>query len=158
MCIQLVKMTLPLLQQFFSKFTPDPDTYLGTIPKTIFDRKYTEAFFEKQNRPDREHFAILYEDKVIGDLYLKHIDTTESRCTLSIHMECDTYKNRGFGTKAETLALGYAFHVLQLNTVYADALIKNERSCHVLQKVGFVEIERDQDKRYFCCQKPQTPI
>ena len=39
-------------------------------------------------------------------------------------MKNDGVKNHGYGTKAEILALDYAFHTLELKTVFADAIHK----------------------------------
>ena len=58
-------------------------------------------------------------------------------CVMSIHLQNDSVKNRGFGTQAEVLALQYAFHEMKMETVCADAIKKNQRSWHVLEKVGF---------------------
>jgi RimJ/RimL family protein N-acetyltransferase len=43
-------------------------------------------------------------------------------------MKNDSAKNKGYGTKAEQLALKYAFEELQLESVNAEALIRNTRS------------------------------
>ena len=48
--------------------------------------------------------------------------------TFSIRMKNDGVKNHGYGTKAEILALDYAFHTLELKTVFADAIHKNKRT------------------------------
>lgn len=54
-----------------------------------------------------------------------------------IPMQNDTVKGRGYGTCAEKLALKYAFGVLGMAAVNADTVIKNARSQHVLEKIGF---------------------
>lgn len=47
----------------------------------------------------------------------------------------------------------YAFDILEMDTVYADAILKNTRSQHVLQKVGFIETHCDETFRYYRCDK-----
>ena len=88
-----------------------------------------------------------------GEIILKNLDPEHKHCTVGISMQCDRYKNRGYGTQAEYLALDYAFGELGMETVYADSLIQNLRSQHVLQKVGFREIRRDDSFVYYECKK-----
>ncbi len=90
----------------------------------------------------------------IGELQLKQIDMERKECTLSIHMQNDAVKGRGYGTCAERLALKYAFDVLGMAAVTADTVIKNTRSQYVLGKVGFQYIgEKDGFKYYRCVQQ-----
>ena len=68
---------------------------------------------------------------------------------LSIHLQNDRVKNLGYGTRAERLAVEYAFDRLGLKAVLADALIGNTRSQHVLEKAGFDRIGEDAGFRYY---------
>ena len=52
-------------------------------------------------------------------------------------------KNRGYGSRAELLALAYAFDEMQMEVVRANAVLKNTRSQHVLAKLGFEEVGQD---------------
>ena len=61
----------------------------------------------------------------------------------------DSYKGMGYGTEAERLALAYAFDELGMNAVNADTVIKNERSQHILEKLGFEFIKEVGDFRYY---------
>lgn len=70
-----------------------------------------------------------------------------------ISMINDSFKNQGYGTATEKLILQYAFEQMGMQTVYADSLITNLRSQHVLQKVGFTEIRRDAQFVYYQCDK-----
>ena len=148
-------MTIPLMRQFFREFSYDPDTFED--PETLTEYSYSQAaadaFFEKHQKPDRAHFSVMCGDEIVGDLYLKHIDADDLSCTMSIHMKNDSAKNKGYGSKAEQLALQYAFQELQLETVYADALIRNKRSRHVLDKIGFQEMRRDSKYCYYACRR-----
>lgn len=57
--------------------------------------------------------------------------------------------NNGYGTQAEALILIYAFYELGLSTVYADTVIRNKRSQHVLEKLGFAYTHEDDMLRYY---------
>ena len=43
----------------------------------------------------------------------------------------------GYGTQAEKLAIDYAFDVLGAESIFAESLIKNARSQHIMEKLGF---------------------
>ena len=80
-------------------------------------------------------------------------DLDAEKGTLSIHMKNDVFKNHGYGTRAEFLALDYAFYTLGLQTVFADVIHKNRRSQHVLEKVGFQETHSSEQFVYYRCDK-----
>ncbi len=90
---------------------------------------------------------------MIGEVGLRHINFSEKSCELTICMVNDQYKNHGYGTQAEKLALRYAFQNMDMKTILADVLVKNTRSQHVLGKVGFVCIGEDKEFRYYRCTK-----
>ena len=94
----------------------------------------------------------------MGELQLKHLDPENRTCTLSIHLQNDAVKSRGYGTAAEKLALEYAFVTLGLEAVYADAAAGNLRSQHVLEKAGFVFLQEDDGFRYYRCSRSQRRI
>ena len=68
----------------------------------------------------------------------------------------DSYKNRGIGTKAEQLAIDYVFHELDIPVLYADTILTNERSQHVLEKAGFRCLRTEGEFRYYCIAREDT--
>lgn len=102
-----------------------------------YDENAVNRYFESKQNPSRVLFAIMKDGRPIGELQLKQIDRENKECTLSIHMQNDTVKGYGYGTCAEQLALQYAFDTLGMVAVNADTVIKNKRSQHVLEKIGF---------------------
>ena len=72
---------------------------------------------------------------------------------MGIHMRNDSVKGRGYGTWAEQMALKYAFDMLGMEAVNADAVLKNTRSQHVLEKAGFRFIRRDETHKYYRCER-----
>ena len=91
----------------------------------------------------------MLENEVIGEIYFKHIDWQKGICELGVGMKNDNFKNRGYGTEAEKLALKYAFEQMNMNTVFANTIHKNERSAHVLEKAGFRFVSKDDMFRYY---------
>lgn len=89
----------------------------------------------------------------IGENKLKNIDFVHKECTLSIHMQNDKFKGKGYGTIAEQLAIKYAFNEIGLKRVYADTIQKNKRSQHVLEKLGFRFIREDGMFKYYVIER-----
>ena len=153
MMIALTQMTKPLIRRYFQGFENDPDVYEDVSRYSVYQYSdgAADAYWERQQTLGRIHLAILRGSEPIGEIILKNVDPVEHSCTLSIHLKNDSVKNQGFGTRAEILALEYAFCELGKETVYADALAKNARSCHVLEKGGFVETHQDGTYHYYKC-------
>ena len=151
--VTLCPMTRALCHALFRDFQNDPDTFadMDRFAPFVYDEAWVERYFEKQQRPDRHTFAILRGGEVVGELLLKDIDRERRVCTLSIHLQSDAVKNRGVGTRAEGLALDYAFGEMGMEEVLADATLKNARSRHVLEKVGFCQTGEDETFAYYRC-------
>ena len=47
------------------------------------------------------------------------------------------------------MAIRYVFHELDIPVLYADSILSNTRSQHVLEKVGFRHIKDEGDFRYY---------
>ena len=156
MFIRLVPMTRALCHVYMRGFVPDPA--LWADPRDyrpyVYEPEACDRYFDRHRALGRIHLAVMLEDAPIGEIILKKIDRERKHCTLGVSMQHDSVKNRGYGTQAEILALRYAFGTLDMNTVYADALLGNHRSQHVLEKVGFQETHRDDMFVYYACSNP----
>ena len=149
--IELKKMTRELCHELYKDWNNDESIYMDmSLFKTF---SYSEAsvnrYFDLKNESSRIMFVIMLGDRPIGELQLKQIDWEKAECTLSIHMQNDTVKGKGFGTQAELKAEKYACDELGMIAVNADAIIKNTRSQHVLEKVGFKLVREDGDFKYY---------
>ena len=153
MNIYLYKMTKVLHRQYFQDFANDPDicSDMNQFSEYTYHEANVDARWVRQKQLDRIHLAIMLGREPIGEIILKDLDAEKG--TLSIHMKNDSFKNHGYGTQAEILALDYAFYTLGLQTMFADAIHKNRRSQHVLEKVGFQETHRDEQFVYYRCDK-----
>ena len=156
MDITLTPMTLPLCHELYRGFENDPDTFMDMTRFAPYEYTPERAarYFEEQQSPDRIVFMIVEDGKPVGEVKLKYIDHETKQCSLGIHLQNDRAKNRGIGTAAERLALSYAFDVLGMETVNADAVLKNKRSQHVMEKVGFTFVREDDTFRYYVCKRP----
>ena len=155
MNIRLCAMTKELARQYFRSFQMDPMLFTddSQFRPYVYNQADCDARIDRYARLGRIYLAVMLEKEPIGEIVLKNIDSEQHHCTLGISLVSDTYKNRGIGTKAEILALEYAFNELGMETVYADSIHRNKRSQHVLQKVGFRETGRDDTFVYYRCDK-----
>ena len=153
--ISLCIMTRELCQQLYQGWENDPAIYLdmGSFAPYRYDKEAVDRYFDGKQTPDRVLFAILKDGVPVGELHLKRIDRRNRECTLSIHLQNGGVKGRGYGTRAERLALRYAFDVLGLEAVNADTVAKNTRSQHILEKLGFQHIRDEGEFRYYRCQR-----
>lgn len=149
--ITLAPMTRELFHTLYRGFENDPDIYMNMQYYTqyVYNSEKVDERFDSLQTPERVVFAVMLDGAPIGEVQLKRINRERNDCTLSIHLQNDAVKNRGFGTQAEKQAVRYAFDVLKLDAVNADAVLKNTRSQHVLEKAGFMFTREDEMFRYY---------
>ena len=155
MDISLEPMTKELCRAYMAGFVQDIALFADPekFQPYVYRESACDAYFERYQALGRIHFAVMYHGQPIGEVILKKIDRDHKHCTLGICMQQDQWKNRGFGTQAERLAIQYAFDTMGLETVFADSLVGNKRSQHVLEKVGFRKINQDADFVYYRCDR-----
>ena len=85
---------------------------------------------------------------MVGELKIYDIVAGKS-ATLGSTMKNKNYKDRGFGTQAEQLAIKYVFDQLNIPVLNADVILTNTRSQHVLEKVGFQFIYADEHRKHY---------
>ena len=158
--IQLKAMTRELCHELYKHWTNDASIYMDMhlFQPYVYDEAAVNRYFDMKGQDaSRRLFAIMLGDKVIGELQLKQIDHDKKECSLSIHMQNDAVKGKGYGTRAERLAVKTAFDELGMAAVNADTIRKNTRSQHVLEKVGFRFVGEDEAFKYYRIEQ-QTPI
>ena len=150
--IRLKVMTRELCHELYRHWTNDVPIYMDMhlFHPYVYDEVAVNRYYDtKRSDASRRLLVIMLGDKAIGELQLKCIDHDKKECTLSIHMQDDAVKGKGYGTQAERLAVKFAFDKLGMIAVNADTLIKNTRSQHVLGKVGFDFVEEDEPFKYY---------
>ncbi len=153
--ISLCIMTRELCYELFRNWENDPAIYadMALFKAYQYDEAAVNRYFDTKQNLSRVLLAVMKDGAPIGEIQLKQIDRERRECTLSIHMQNDTWKGRGYGTCAEQLAVQYAFETLDLSAVNADTITKNERSQHVLEKVGFRFIKEENGFKYYRCER-----
>mgnify|MGYP002958209376 FL=1 len=145
-------MTRELCHELYKHWTNDASIYMDMhlFQPYVYDEAAVNRYFDMKGQDaSRRLFAIMLGDKVIGELRRRQRQMCIRDSTLSIHMQNDAVKGKGYGTQAERLAVKIAFDELGMAAVNADTIRKNTRSQHVLEKVGFRFVGEDETFKYY---------
>lgn len=148
--VALLPMTPEMYHTFFREYQNDLDLYMdkGAYEPYVYEEEKVNRYIQRQIDLNRKTFAIMAGGEIVGELIIKNI--VERQCaTLGLAMKNARYKDKGYGTKAELLAIRYVFNTLDIPTLFADALLSNKRSQHVLEKVGFRLIKEEGNFRFY---------
>ncbi len=148
--VYLQPMTAEMYHEYFKEYENDLDLYIDkdTWEAYVYEEEKVNRYIQRQIDLGRKAFAIMCDDEMVGELIIKNIE--EGKCaTLGLAMKNVQYKDKGYGTKAERLAIEYVFHELDIPTLYADSIKSNTRSQHVMEKVGFKFISEDENFKYY---------
>ena len=148
--ITLKPRTAEMYHAFFQEYENDMDLYLDKNDyfEYVYEKSKVDAYIQRQIDLNRQPFAIMYGDEMVGELKIYDIVIDKS-VTLGITMKNRNYKDKGFGTRAEQLAVDYVFYQLNIPVLNADCILANTRSQHVLEKVGFQFIYADEQRKHY---------
>ena len=141
--IRIEPMTREQMHEMYKEFTMDPMIFedmelFEQVKDYVYDPEKVDMLYDMRMAEEGSYlFAVLLDDKVIGEVGLRHYSDETKECELSVHMMNDSVKGKGYGTMAEMLAVDYAFDVLGAESIFAESLIKNARSQHIMEKIGF---------------------
>lgn len=148
--VSLKPMTRQMCHEFYQNFQNDPA--IGHYYEYVYTPEIADRYFDTNSVADRKLFAIMVGNQIVGECKLKNINLKKQECSMGIHLQNDSVKEKGYGTQAERLVLQYAFEELGMVAVNADAALKNTRSQHVLEKVGFRYTHEDDTFKYYRCE------
>ena len=143
MNIRIEPMTREQMHEMYQEFTMDPMIFddmelFEQMKNYVYNPEKVDMLCDMRMDEEGSHlFAIMLDDKVIGEVGLRHYSDETKDCELSVHMMNDSVKGKGYGTRAEQLAVDYAFDILGAESIFAESLIKNARSQHIMEKIGF---------------------
>lgn len=152
--VYLLPMTAEMYHEYFKEYQNDLDLYIDKNAYTpyTYDEEKVNRYIQRQIDLKRKVFAIMYGQEMVGEMVIKNIEP--GKCaTMGLAMKNAKYKDRGFGTRAEQLAIQYVFHELDIPVLFADAILSNTRSQHVLEKVGFQRMKEEGNFRYYCIER-----
>ena len=126
---------------FFQQYVPDPlmDPRPYRYQAAHVDHQFDYDESRKEWYPT---FGIFADEEPVGILSLKRIDKTERKCEIGLMMANDTYKNQGYGTQAMRLGIQLAAAHYDVHHIWADTMGRNTRMQHILEKLGFMLLER----------------
>ncbi|MBR0161230.1 MAG: GNAT family N-acetyltransferase [Oscillospiraceae bacterium] len=152
--VSLCPMTVEMYHAYYREYQNDPDLYINKneYKPFVYSPEWVDRYIQRQIERNRKSLAVMHGEEIAGEIILKDIEPGKS-ATLSICMKNDRYKGRGIGTQAERLAIDYVFHELDIPVLYADSILSNERSQHVLEKVGFQLLRTEGDFKYYIIER-----
>ena len=122
--------------EFFQGYEPDPvmDPKPYHYQRTHVDHCFDYDMLRKEWYPT---FGIFENDRIVGTLSLKRIDSAASKCEIGLVLQNDSCKNRGIGTRAMQLGMEIAVEQYSITNIWADTMGHNKRMQHILEKLGF---------------------
>jgi RimJ/RimL family protein N-acetyltransferase len=109
----------------------------------LMGRKYADKPIEEwfrtlaTDRTNRTWVIESLEGRLIGELELAQLNWRTGSAELRICIGDRDYWGHGYGSDAIRTALGAAFAVMQLRSVYLRVFVSNARAVHVYEKLGF---------------------
>ena len=152
--VSLRQRTPRRYHSYYREYQNDPDLFLDRTQCKAFSYtpEWTDAYIRRQMERKRLCLAVMVGEETAGEIILKDIVPRKS-ATLGICMKNDRFKGRGYGTRAERLIADYVFHTLDIPVLYADSILPNLRSQHVLEKAGFRPLRTEGDFRYYSMER-----
>ncbi|MDP4090837.1 MAG: GNAT family N-acetyltransferase [Bacillota bacterium] len=114
----------------------------------------TKAYIDRMNRGVEENKWIIWamehreSEKVIGSVSIWNIDEARRSGELGYGI-IPEYQGSGLMKEALLQAVGYGFDKMNLKTLEAYTEEKNIKSIGLLQRCGFIEVNRVDDPGYF---------
>lgn len=104
--VYLLPMTAEMYHQYFKEYQNDLDLYIdkGSYTAYSYDEEKVNQYIKRQVDLKRKVFAIMFGNEMVGELVIKNIEAQKC-ATMGLAMKNTKYKDRGFGTKAEQLAI-----------------------------------------------------
>ncbi len=98
--IYLVQMTRELCHELYKSWENDESIYMdmSLFKPYTYQKDAVDRYYDSKQEPARVVFAVMLDGRPIGEVQLKQINQENKECTLSIHMQNDSVKGKGYGT------------------------------------------------------------
>ncbi|MFX1512455.1 MAG: GNAT family N-acetyltransferase [Promethearchaeota archaeon] len=115
------------------------------------EEQWIRSTWERRQKGTDYIFAIetLAEKEYIGNIGLHQFHWINRSAILGIAILDPAFWGQGYGTDALKTLLKYAFETLNLNRVELEVFENNERAQRAYQKVGFKEVGRRRQFRFW---------
>ncbi len=114
----------------------------GALMSLECEKRYLE---ENYNLEGTFAIVTLAENKIIGTVGLKDINTINRSAVLGIFIGEKDYLSKGYGTEAIRLILDFGFNYMNLHNIKLELISFNERALKCYKKCGFVETGRTRE-------------
>lgn len=114
----------------------------GALMSLECEKRYLE---ENYNLEGTFAIVTLVENKIIGTIGLKDINTINRSAVLGIFIGDKDYLSQGYGTEAIRLILDFGFNYMNLHNIKLELISFNERALKCYKKCGFVETGRTRE-------------
>ena len=96
MKISLLPMTREMCHSFYKAFRNDPAIFMdmSKFAEYVYTTEKVDRYFDDNNLPSRRLFAIIADDKIVGECKLKYIDFEKRECSAGIHLLDDSVKEK----------------------------------------------------------------
>ncbi|MCY9667189.1 GNAT family N-acetyltransferase [Paenibacillus alginolyticus] len=108
-------------------------------PYTI--KELTKYWQKKINRTDASYYAIIINERMIGRVSLKGMDSTGEGIEYAIVIGDPSLYSRGLGTEITICMLEKAFSDPRVRYVQLDVRLDNKRAIRCYEKTGFRNID-----------------
>lgn len=124
--IYLKPMTPEMYHTYFKEYENDMALYLdkSEFYQYEYSPEKVNAYIERQISKKRVTLAVMRDEEMIGEVKLAIAEDKQSAVT-------------------------YVFDRLNIPVLYADVIVTNVRSWHVLEKVGFTLTGEDEKYRHY---------
>lgn len=122
------------------------------VPSGPMTLEQETAWYERAAVDEGRHSFTIYErttGRAIGNCGLHEVDLANRRALVGIMIGEPDARGRGYGTEAMRLLLDYVFTVLGMHSVMLTVHEYNEAGRRCYAKVGFREIGRRRQSRWF---------
>jgi RimJ/RimL family protein N-acetyltransferase len=107
------------------------ETFLPHFPDSEMElRRYFQV-------PNRDYFAIYYQQKMVGIIGAENIDTASSKLEMRKLVGDQTMQGKGIGKRATFLFLYHVFVIRKFKKVYLHSMDCNIRNLNINRRFGF---------------------
>ena len=119
------------------------ELYHDEVPSYIvFKHEWPDYYFNHDQPQKGRCFAILLQDRPIGQINYNEIHPEDNSTELDIIIAKTEDQNKGFGPEAIRILTHYLFDVMCLNICRAEILHQNPRAISAYKKAGFQSVRK----------------
>lgn len=143
--VRLCAENTDIVAESFLRWSRDSEYWrlLAVEPATPHTLKQIKEFIEKELFSQQSSIFLfmirsLEDDRIIGEIGLEGVEWNHGDAFVGISIGEREYWDKGYGTDAMRVLLGYAFNELNLHRVSLTVFEYNPRAMRSYQKAGFV--------------------